>query len=96
MRPEIEEGREKIMRIADQMATRLAEAFAPTLLEVHDDSEKHRGHAGYQEGGESHWQIVISSPAFDGMNRLARHRAIHAALGQDIIGRIHALAIDIR
>ena len=84
------------MRIADLMATRLTEAFAPTLLEILDDSEKHRGHAGYQEGGESHWQIVISSAVFDGMNRLARHRAIHAALGKDIIGRIHALAIDIR
>ena len=84
------------MKIADQMATRLTEAFKPTVLEVHDDSEKHRGHAGYQDGGESHWQIVIASPAFDGMNRLARHRAIHAALGKDIIGRIHALAIDIR
>lgn len=84
------------MGIADLMAKQLTEAFAPTLLEIHDDSEKHRGHAGYQEGGESHWQIVISSAAFDGMNRLARHRAIHAALGKDIIGRIHALAIDIR
>lgn len=84
------------MGIADLMATRLNEAFAPTLLEIHDDSEKHRGHAGYQEDGESHWQIVISSPALDGMNRLARHRAIHTALGKDIIGRIHALAIDIR
>jgi BolA protein len=84
------------MGIADLMATRLTETFAPTLLEIRDDSEKHRGHAGYQEGGESHWQIVISSAAFDGMNRLARHRAIHAALGKDIIGRIHALAIDIR
>lgn len=84
------------MGIADLMAKQLTEAFAPTLLEIHDDSEKHRGHAGYQDGGESHWQIVISSAAFDGMNRLARHRAIHAALGKDIIGRIHALAIDIR
>jgi BolA protein len=84
------------MGIADLMATRLTEAFAPTLLEIRDDSEKHRGHAGYQDGGESHWQIVISSAVFDGMNRLARHRAIHAALGKDIIGRIHALAIDIR
>lgn len=84
------------MGIADQMATRLTEAFSPSLLEIIDDSEKHRGHAGYQEGGESHWQIVIASPAFESMNRLARHRAIHAALGKDIIGRIHALAIDIR
>ena len=84
------------MGIADQMATRLTEAFAPSLLEIIDDSEKHRGHAGYQEGGESHWQIVIASPAFESMNRLARHRAIHTALGKDIIGRIHALAIDIR
>ncbi|MEP5762139.1 MAG: BolA family protein [Litoreibacter sp.] len=81
--------------IAIEMEARLREAFAPTLLEVVDDSESHRGHAGFQEGGESHFNVAIRSQAFAGMSRLARHRAVHSALGQDVIGRIHALALDI-
>jgi BolA protein len=78
------------------MMHRLQAAFAPSLLEVIDESEGHRGHAGYQDGGESHWRVVIAAPALLPMTRIARHRAIHAALGPEIIGRIHALAIDIR
>ncbi|MEM6890373.1 MAG: BolA family protein [Pseudomonadota bacterium] len=73
----------------------LRKAFAPHALEVVDDSESHRGHAGFQEGGESHFNVAIRSEAFKGMSRVARHRAVHAALGPDLIGRIHALALDI-
>ncbi len=60
-----------------------------------DDSERHRGHAGYQEGGESHFNVRIRAEAFAGQTRIARHRAVHAALGKDLVGRIHALALDI-
>lgn len=65
------------------------------MLEVEDDSEAHRGHAGYQEGGQSHFIVVIRSDTFKGQSRVARHRAVHAALGADLIGRIHALSLDI-
>lgn len=68
--------------------------FDPTDLEVHDDSEAHRGHAGFQEGGESHFNVRIRSPQFKGMTRVQQHRAVHKALG-DIVPRIHALALDI-
>ena len=78
-----------------EMETRLREAFAPRELEVVDDSESHRGHAGFQEGGESHFNVRIRAAGFAGMNRLARHRAIHTALGPDLIARIHALALDV-
>lgn len=80
--------------VGEQIETRLAEAFSPQDIEVIDESEKHRGHAGFQEGGESHFLVRIRAEALGGMSRLARHRAIHAAIGADIIGRIHALAID--
>ena len=83
------------MAIREEMETRLREAFSPTVLNVVDDSESHRGHAGFQEGGESHFNVEIKSSAFEGMSRIARHRAVHSALGKDIIARIHALAIDI-
>lgn len=83
------------MSVTEEIETRLTEAFAPTELSVIDESERHRGHAGYQEGGESHFRVTIKAPAFADMSRIQRHRAVHAALGADLVGRIHALALDI-
>ncbi len=83
------------MSKTQEIEDKLRAAFAPSVLEVVDDSESHRGHSGFQEGGESHFNVAIRSEVFKGMNRLARHRAIHAALGPDLIARIHALALDV-
>ena len=83
------------MSIADEMRQRLESAFQPSRLEVLDESEGHRGHAGWREGGGTHWRIRIDAPAFAAMSRVERHRAIHAALGPEIVGRIHALAIEV-
>ncbi|SDX88350.1 BolA protein [Ruegeria halocynthiae] len=82
------------MSVTKEIHDRLQAAFNPRELDVVDDSESHRGHAGYQEGGESHYNVLIRSVAFEGQSRIARHRAVHAALG-DIVPRIHALALDI-
>lgn len=70
--------------------------LSPEHLEVINESALHAGHSGDDGSGESHWRVVIKAPELDEMSRIARHRAVHAALGKDIIGRIHALAIDIR
>ncbi|MCL6285405.1 BolA family transcriptional regulator [Ruegeria sp. 2012CJ41-6] len=82
------------MTITDDIRNSLQQAFSPRELEVVDDSESHRGHAGFREGGQSHFNVRIRAEAFAGQSRIARHRAVHAALG-DIVGRIHALALDI-
>ncbi|WP_166416178.1 BolA family protein [Cochlodiniinecator piscidefendens] len=84
------------MRIADEIHKKLNDAFQPELLEVVDDSESHRGHAGFQDGGESHFNVMLKVPALASQSRVARHRAVHAAIGKDILARIHALALDIR
>lgn len=83
------------MSRTDEIRDRLTAAFQPDRLEVIDDSERHRGHAGYQEGGESHFRVRIRSAAFAGQSRIARHRAVHEALGKELMGQIHALALDI-
>lgn len=83
------------MRIAEEIERKLTESFAPEMLSVADESEAHRGHAGWRPGGETHFRVTIRAAAFGGMGRLERHRAVHAALGPDILGRIHALALDI-
>ncbi len=83
------------MRTAEEIRARLAAAFVPGWLEVVDESERHRGHAGYREGGESHFRVTIRAPVFAGMGRVERHRAIHAALGPELVARVHALALDV-
>ncbi|MBE1282633.1 MAG: BolA/IbaG family iron-sulfur metabolism protein [Rhodobacteraceae bacterium] len=82
------------MGVEAEIRESLEQAFAPSELEVRDDSEQHRGHAGYQEGGESHFSVRIRSERFASLNRVQQHRAVHKALG-DIVPRIHALALDI-
>lgn len=83
------------MSVRQEIHDKLTAAFRPSALEVVDDSESHRGHAGYQDGGESHFNVMIRAETLGAMNRVARHRAVHKALGADLVGRIHALALDI-
>lgn len=83
------------MSRSEEIRQRLMAAFAPAELHVEDDSEAHRGHAGYQEGGESHFRVRLRAEAFAGQSRIARHRAVHAALGPDLMAEIHALALDL-
>lgn len=83
------------MSVTKEIYAKLQAAFDPLVLELEDESEKHRGHGGYQEGGESHFNLRISSVAFEGMNRVQRHRAVHGAIGPEIMNKIHALALHI-
>lgn len=75
----------------EQMITRLNEALHPTYLEVVNESEAHRGHAGYDHG-ESHFCIIISSPALSALTRIEAHRRIYEALG-GLVHEIHAIRI---
>ncbi|CTQ56698.1 transcriptional regulator BolA [Roseibium album] len=84
------------MSIKQSIADKLTTAFSPLSLNVIDESEKHRGHGGWREGGETHFRVQIVSSAFDGMNRVARHRAINDLLADELAGGVHALALEIR
>ncbi len=70
--------------------------FFPSLLEVHDDSAQHAGHAGAQPGGETHYTVVMVSTAFAGQSRVARSRAVHDALAAEFANGLHALALRLR
>jgi BolA protein len=79
--------------ISESIRQKLTAAFQPTRLEVIDDSEKHAGHAGAREGGESHFTVVVEAPAFAGQSRVARQRAVNTALAEELAGPVHALSI---
>jgi BolA protein len=82
--------------VAAEIDKRLRDALAPTRLEVINDSDRHRGHAGHDGSGESHFTVEIEAPAFAGKSRLERQRAVNRALGDLMRERIHALAIRAR
>lgn len=82
------------MSLSDTMAAKLTAAFAPTALEVNDESENHRGHSGWREGGETHFRVRIVSPAFADKSRVERHRMVNKVLEAELAGRVHALAME--
>lgn len=75
-----------------EIKARLA-ALTPQHVEIIDESAQHAGHAGAKSGG-GHYQLTIISPAFSGLNIVARHRAIYQALGDLMSTRVHALSIN--
>jgi BolA protein len=84
--------------IATVIREKLTLAFAPQRIELEDDSWKHAGHhheggMDAKDGGESHFQLTIVSDAFEGQGRVARQRAINAALRDELAGPVHALAV---
>lgn len=85
---------------ADRLEAILTKAFAPTVLQIQDDSARHAGHAGAQAGGQSHYSVLLVSGTFQGVNRVARSRAVHTALelefGPAEQGGMHALALTLR
>lgn len=83
------------MTVRQEIEDKLRAAFKPRDIVVVDDSASHAGHAGAPAAGQSHFNVMLRSAEFQGKNRVARHRAVHAALGPDLIGRIHALALDL-
>lgn len=79
--------------VAQEIEQRLRAALAPTRLAVINDSGRHRGHAGDDGTGESHFSVAIVSERFAGMSRVERQRAVNNALADLLRDRIHALAI---
>ncbi|MEI6097791.1 MAG: BolA family protein [Alphaproteobacteria bacterium] len=82
------------MNIEYDIQDRLTRAFCPTELTVINESHRHAGHSGDDGSGESHFAIRIRATMLAGLPRLARHRAVQAALG-DVNQRAHAIALDI-
>ena len=79
-----------------EIEIRLKEQLEPTELRVHNDSEAHRGHGGYDGSGESHFTVEVVSEKFMGLSRVERQRAVNHALSDLLVSRIHALAIKAR
>jgi BolA protein len=70
----------------------LRSLFQISRMHIEDESHLHAGHAGAASGG-GHFKLTIIAPEFEGMNKVARHRAIYGALKSHFPDAIHALTI---
>lgn len=83
------------MTVRDTIIAKLQGRFKPEHLEVIDESNKHFGHAGWREGGETHFRVRIATRHFDGTTRVAQHRQVMETLDAELKDRVHALAIEV-
>jgi BolA protein len=81
----------------DRIRGVLESRFSPVSLEIEDESAKHAGHAAQKgvTGGQTHYRVVLVSEAFAGMSRVARSRAVHAALEAEFKSGLHALSLTL-
>ncbi|MEM8800368.1 MAG: BolA family protein [Pseudomonadota bacterium] len=82
--------------MAKHIETKLNTAFDPTDLMVEDQSEQHRGHAGYREGGESHFHVRMRSAKFAGKSRVDCQRMVYRILAEELAEQVHALSLDLK
>ena len=80
----------------ERILSKLQAAFDPVTLDVVDDSEAHRGHGGYREGGNTHFNVMIKADAFNGLSRVAQQRLINKELAQEFEDGLHALALVVQ
>ena len=82
------------MPVRDVIVQKLSAKFAPSHLEVIDESHRHAGHSGSRPEGETHFRVRITADALSGLSRVAQHRAIMETLDAELKSGVHALAIE--
>lgn len=83
------------MGIEQNIIKKLEETFAPEFLSVIDESDKHRGHAGWIKDTPTHFRVQISSEQLRSLSRVAQHRAIMKAVEDEFDKDLHAFAIEV-
>jgi BolA protein len=82
-----------IMDYATRMRTKLSSSLQPVRLEIEDESHRHAGHAGADPVGETHFNVMVVSAAFEGKSRVARQRLVYEILAEELKERVHALSL---
>jgi BolA protein len=84
------------MSVKDRIREKITAELSPVTLDIIDQSEKHKGHAGHRPGGESHFDVSVVAAGFEGLNRVARQRRVYQILAEELAGPVHALSLDLK
>ncbi|WP_408870794.1 BolA family protein [Gluconacetobacter takamatsuzukensis] len=86
-------------RRVDRIGRAIRAHLSPSLIEIEDDSGRHAGHSGMRgaaAGGETHFNVLVVSTAFDGLARVQRSRLVHDLLAPEFASGLHALSLTLR
>lgn len=81
------------MSLREVIISLLTKELTPIYLEVTDFSEKHRGHSGYREGEQTHFEAIIVSNKFSGKSKIDRQKIVYGILAEEMKTKIHALTL---
>lgn len=84
------------MNIEESIRSKILQAFAPEHFELINESAKHKGHAGYDGSGQTHFKLIVVSNKFSGLSRVERQRLVNSALEEEFLGGLHALSLVLR
>ena len=90
-----ETGMRKDMSLEDTIKKKLQERFRPDVLIVENESHKHKGHAGDNGTGESHFKVTIKANELSEVSRVAAHTMVFDCLKNEMESQIHALSISV-
>lgn len=83
-----------ILSRAGRMRQTLQSALEASVVEIEDVSYQHAGHAGVKgDAKETHFNVRIVSPKFDGQSLVKRHRMVYAVLDEELKSGLHAVSI---
>ena len=83
------------MSIASEIKRIVQEKFEPTHFELINESDLHKGHAGHDGSGDSHFKLIIVSKAFFEHNRVQRSRQVYSLLNPLFDKGLHALSLKL-
>lgn len=81
------------MGMEDKIRTKLTQSLKPISLTIVNESKKHKGHAGDDGSGETHFHVEVVSGAFSGLSRVACQRMVYTLLDEEFKSGLHALSL---
>ncbi|KAK7291312.1 hypothetical protein RIF29_06339 [Crotalaria pallida] len=90
-------GASVVLSRANRIKSKLQTALEATVLELDDVSYQHAGHAAMKQNPsdnqETHFNLNIVSPKFEGQTLVKRHRMVYDLLADELSSGLHALSI---
>lgn len=73
----------------ERIQEQLSQKLCPVFLSVEDESKNHH----VPEGAETHFKVIVATPQFAPLTRIARHRLINQLLSAEFDSGLHALSM---
>ena len=84
------------MNIEESIRSKILQAFAPAHFELINESAKHKGHAGDDGSGQTHFKLIVVSDKFSGLTRVERQRLVNQELKEEFFKGLHTVSFILK